>query len=156
FAGSSGELMCCTAATFASRATTSLTAESKAGAPARAERLWISTLSLAGNLNPASRILPIRPDSPGPALVGSACFVPTWLPTANASTTSASQPKVAVFQCAALQRPTRAATLEFCLARDMVLLLWVDNTSDATTASLRGRRSKVGTELVPADDSASY
>ena len=40
----------------------------------------------------------MRPDSPGPALFGSACFVPTWLPTANASTTSASQPKVAVFQ----------------------------------------------------------
>ena len=40
----------------------------------------------------------MRPDSPGPALVGSAFFVPTWLPTANASNTSASQPKVAVFQ----------------------------------------------------------
>ena len=40
----------------------------------------------------------MRPDSPGPALVGSACFVPTWLPTANASSTSASQPNVAVFQ----------------------------------------------------------
>src|SRR5436190_5893915 len=32
----------------------------------------------------------------------------------------------------------------------------VDNTSDATSTSFRGRRSKVGTELVPADDSASY
>src|SRR3954447_14735300 len=61
----------------------------------------------------------MRPDSPGPALVGSACLVPTWLPTANASSTSASQPKVAVFQCAALQRPTRAATLgRRCAGRD--------------------------------------
>ena len=40
----------------------------------------------------------MRPDSPGPAFVGSACFVPTWLPIAKASSTSASQPKVAVFQ----------------------------------------------------------
>ena len=40
----------------------------------------------------------MRPDSPGPALVGSACFVPTWLPTAKATSTSPSQPKVAVFQ----------------------------------------------------------
>src|SRR5205809_572993 len=32
----------------------------------------------------------------------------------------------------------------------------VDNTSDATSASPRGRRSQVGSELVPADDSASY
>ena len=40
----------------------------------------------------------MRPDSPGPAVFGSTCFVPTWLPTANAITTSASQPNVAVFQ----------------------------------------------------------
>src|SRR5439155_1040023 len=32
----------------------------------------------------------------------------------------------------------------------------VDNTADATSASPRGRRSQVGSELVPADDSASY
>jgi hypothetical protein len=32
----------------------------------------------------------------------------------------------------------------------------VDNTTDATSAPCSGRRSKVGTELVPADDSASY
>ena len=90
--------MLLTAATCARRLTTSPTAESKAGSPAPDERLWISTLSLAGNLHPAARILSMRPDSPGPAFVGPAFFVPTWPPTANASSTSASQPKVAVFQ----------------------------------------------------------
>ena len=40
----------------------------------------------------------MRPDSPGPAVFGSTFFVPTWPPTAKATTTSASQPKVAVFQ----------------------------------------------------------
>src|SRR5207253_6684428 len=69
----------------------------------------------------------MRPDSPGPALVGSACFVPTWLPRANASSTSASQPNVAVFQWAALQPPMRAATLRrlLCLVRNMTVLLSV-------------------------------
>jgi hypothetical protein len=32
----------------------------------------------------------------------------------------------------------------------------VDNTSDATSAPCSSRRSKVGSRLVPADDSASY
>src|SRR3954468_151972 len=36
-------------------------------------------------------------------------FVPTMLPIANAATTNASQPNVAVFQWDALQRPIRAA-----------------------------------------------
>ena len=44
-------------------------------------------------------------------LFGSTFFVPTALPTANAATTSASQPKTAVFQWPALQRPMRAARL---------------------------------------------
>src|SRR5438105_15201095 len=50
----------------------------------------------------------------------------------------------------------RAARLECCLARDMLVPPSFDNTSDATSASPRGRRSQVGSELVPADDSASY
>ena len=53
----------------------------------------------------------MRPDSPGPAVFGSMVFVPTAPPIANAPTTIASQPKVAVFQWAALQRPMRAARL---------------------------------------------
>ena len=41
----------------------------------------------------------MRPDSPGPSLeVGSMVFVPTMPPSANATTTKASQPNVAVFQ----------------------------------------------------------
>ena len=49
------------------------------------ERLWIRTLSPAGCLKPASRILSMRPDSPGPGVFGSTCFVPTMLPRANAT-----------------------------------------------------------------------
>jgi len=40
----------------------------------------------------------MRPDSPGPEVFGSMVFVPIWPPTANATTSSASQPNVAVFQ----------------------------------------------------------
>src|SRR5436853_6529279 len=49
----------------------------------------------------------------------------------------------------------RAARLEFCLVGDMLVPPSFDN-SDAMSASSRGRRSQVGSELVPADDSASY
>jgi hypothetical protein len=38
-------------------------------------------------------------------------FVPTMLPMRRAATTNASQPKTAVFQWLALQRPMRAAML---------------------------------------------
>ena len=94
------------------RATTSATAALKAGSPARCVRLWIRMFSPAGCLNPASRMRSIRPDSPGPSLeVGSMVFVPTMPPSAKATTTKASQPNVAVFQWAALQRPMRAARL---------------------------------------------
>ncbi len=105
--------------------TTSWIARVKAGVPARSERLWIRTLSAAGCLKPASRILSIRPDCPGPEAFGSTCLVPSWPPTKNAASTRASQPKVAVFQWAALQRPMRAATLRGCVVRDMTGLLWV-------------------------------
>ena len=40
----------------------------------------------------------MRPDSPGPAVFGSMFVVPTMPPSATATTTKASQPKVAVFQ----------------------------------------------------------
>ena len=56
----------------------------------------------------------MRPDSPGPAMFGSIVLVPTMPPSAKATTTKASQPKVAFFQWAALQRPIRAARLEWC------------------------------------------
>ncbi len=51
----------------------------------------------------------MRPDSPGPAAFGSIVFVPAMPPSAKATRTNASQPKVAVFQWSALQRPIRAA-----------------------------------------------
>ena len=98
----------------------------KAGSVARSERLWMRTLSPAGCLKPASRILSMRPDSPGPGVFGSMLFVPTMPPSAKATTTKASQPKVAVFQWLALQRPMRAARLGDCVrcfARIMVLVL---------------------------------
>ena len=40
----------------------------------------------------------MRPDSPGPAVFGSMVFVPKTPPIPKATTTSASQPNVAVFQ----------------------------------------------------------
>src|SRR5262249_949529 len=76
------------------------------------ERLWIRTFSAAGLLKPASRILSTRPDSPGPVVEASISFEPAMPPSAKATTTKASQPKVAVFQWPALQRPMRAARLD--------------------------------------------
>ena len=129
-----------TTATFDRRATTSLTAAANAGVPACSERFWIRTLSPAGCLKPASRILSIRPDSPGPLAFGSICFVPTWPPMPKATTTSASQPKVAVFQWEALQRPMRAARLRFwCVLRGMTILL-----SAARRRTRRGGRRRRG------------
>ena len=79
------------------RATTSSIAASNAAVPAQAS-LWMRTLSPAGCLKPASRILSMRPDSPGPDVLWSMFCRPTTLPIATATTTKASQPKVAVFQ----------------------------------------------------------
>jgi hypothetical protein len=50
-----------------------------------------------------------RPESPASASAGSRDFVPITLPSATATNTNASHPKIAVFRCAALQRPMRAA-----------------------------------------------
>ena len=83
-----------------------------------ASSLWIRTLSPAGCLKPASRILSARPDSPGPAVLGSMVLVPTAPPIAKAAMTRPSQPKVAVFQWLALQRPIRAARLRLVCVRD--------------------------------------
>ena len=52
------------------RATTSSITAANAGSVTRSESLWMRTLSPAGCLKPASRILSIRPDSPGPARSG--------------------------------------------------------------------------------------
>ena len=50
-------------------------------------------------------------------------FVPTALPITKDATTNASQPKTAVFQWLALQRPMRAAKLFECFRGDTVWLL---------------------------------
>ena len=90
------------------------------GSLARSVELCIRTFSPAGCGNPASRILSMRPDSPGPGASASIVFMPTMPPIPNATTTNASQPNVAVFQWVALQRPMRAAMLRFeCVVRDM-------------------------------------
>ena len=64
----------------------------------------------------------MRPDSPGPGAFVSIVFVPTMPPSAKATMTKMSQPNVAVFQCIALQRPMRAATLREVPGS---LLLWL-------------------------------
>src|SRR5262245_46277050 len=45
--------------------------------------------------------------------------IPTALPIANDATTNASQPKIAIFRCLALQRPMRAAMLVLCFRGDI-------------------------------------
>ncbi len=94
----------------ARRATTSSTAAANAASSTVSVSLCTRTLSSAGRSKPSSRIVAIRPDSPG-APSSSSCFVPIAPPIATAATTNAIHPTVAVFQCAALQRPVRAARL---------------------------------------------
>ena len=121
------------------------------GSPARAVELWIRMLSAAGCLKPASRILSIRPDSPGPAVLGSTFLTPTAPPIPKATMTSASHPNVAVFQWSALQRPMRAARLECgCFARNMPVPPWLDDTSRASGRA--AGRGVVGARV----DSGSY
>src|SRR5262245_55504063 len=110
----------------------------------------MSTLSAAGRLKPASRILSMRPDSPGPASFGSADFVPTAPPSPKATITNASQPNVAVFQWSALQRPIRAARLLGGLLSDMSFLL---GGRELMCLTVRARRSDY---LVARPDSRSY
>src|SRR3954454_14259383 len=71
--------------------------------------LWIRIFSSIGVLNSLSAMRATLPDSPGPLVVESSALVPRTPPIANAATTNASQPNVAVFQWLADQRPMRAA-----------------------------------------------
>ena len=109
------------------RAAASFTTASNAGVPARTVALWMNTLSAARGLKPASRILSIRPDSPGPDVFGLGLFVPTMPPMPKATTTRASQPNVAVFQWFALQRPIRAARLRFFVSVVRVMPVLLSN-----------------------------
>ena len=110
FSVRSGERICWTTGLPASVRSVSSTAARKAGSSIVDRSLSMRTLSLAGCLNPASRSLFTRPDSPGPEVFWSIVWSPADWPIRKAIATKASQPKVAVFQCAALQRPMRAAT----------------------------------------------
>ena len=132
-----------TSSSFEILATTSATPALKAGSVADSERLWTRTLSSAGFLKPASRILSIRPDSPGPGLFGSIDFVPARPPSPKATITNASQPKVAVFQWSALQRPIRAARL-LDLVGAMSFLLRIENSGTDARRAAAERTSSEG------------
>src|SRR3954447_3573289 len=88
-----------------------------AGSAAVRLALWIRIFSSIGVLNSLSAMRATLPDSPGPLVVESSALVPRTPPIANAATTNASQPNVAVFQWLADQRPMRAAMC-LDLARD--------------------------------------
>ena len=109
--GSSGDRMFVTTSSAETLATTSSTAAAKAGSLMVSESLWTRTLSPAGWSNSSWRSLSTRPDSPTPDVACSILVVPLRMPAANATTTNASQPKMAVFRCCALQRPIRPARL---------------------------------------------
>src|SRR5687768_17814247 len=64
-------------------------------------------------------ILVARAASPTARSLASRYLVPTALPMKTDAITKASQPKTAVFQWPALQRPMRAAKLLLCFNGDM-------------------------------------
>ena len=100
---------------------TSATAARNAASVATSFELWISTISVSGSAcgKACCRILSALWDWPTFASFVSICFVPTTMPSANETITNASQPKTAVFQCPALQRPIRPATfMAFCIWTD--------------------------------------
>ena len=105
----SGARRLITCSSPSSRAAVSSIAAANSGSLAVSVSLWMRTVSPAGCLKPASRIWSARLDSPAPPALPSAAFVPTTVPSMTASTTKASQPKTAVFQWPALQRPMRPA-----------------------------------------------
>jgi len=89
---------------------TSATVDLNAGEDAFSVRDFTSTLSLAGVLKPArSRIASARAVSPVPCSESLRETFPASAPAKTATTTNTIQATVAVFQCAALHRPARAA-----------------------------------------------
>src|SRR4051794_28439005 len=112
-AGSSGERRSLIAPKDATAETASSTVARKAGSFTVTLSLWTTTISVCGSAwKPASRRMwSARWDWPTLASFVSIDFVPTACPTTSAAITKASQPKTAVFQWLALQRPIRAAML---------------------------------------------
>ncbi len=97
--------------------TTFATADENDGCSNVAHADWISTLSRAGiSKLPSSRICSARRDSPFAIAQGSISRPPTAPDTNTMSTPNAIQPKAAVFQWAALQRPARPARFVVAIA----------------------------------------
>ena len=124
-------------------ATTSFTAERNAGESIVAVSLWTSTISVCGSAwKPAClRIWSARWAWPTFAFASSICLVPTTLPRDDSGDHDASQPKTAVFQWLALQRPIRAAMLFDFFKGDMASarFLRIDGALEAVTGT-RSRR----------------
>src|SRR6476469_6043935 len=79
------------------------------------------TASPAGCLKSSYRILSIRPDSPGPEVSNTICFIGETMLTANRAIESASQPKIAFLRLWALQRAMRAAMFDLWLGGPCLL-----------------------------------
>jgi hypothetical protein len=109
--------------------TVSATAERKRGSVAVNARLWMMTVSPAGVVIPACRIIwSARPDWPMPLSWSVVCRLPAMPPSTVARTTNSSQPKTAVLRCLALQPPMVPAMPGrgggFLLARDVTASPW--------------------------------
>ena len=127
FAGRSGDLTFLIAGLPLTAPMTSRTVARNSGSPTVREELWISTSSVCRSAwgKPCFRIWSALCDWP---VFVSSClmfFVPTCCPIIRATTTNASQPKTAVFQWPALQRPIRAAMLLERLRGDIVIRSFV-------------------------------
>ena len=110
FGSASGERMSETPSVAARRATTSSTTALNSGLDARSDSFSTNTdSSTVSPKPPSSTICSARPASPASASAGSRDLVPITLPSATATNTKASHPKIAVLRWAALQRPMRAA-----------------------------------------------
>ena len=114
YAGSSGERTSLIVWNGLIACRTSLTAARNAGSPIVCVLLCTSTISPIASVcgKPASRRM-WSPRWASPTFVScwSMFFVPMFVPRTTAAMTNASQPKTAVFQWLALQRPMRAARL---------------------------------------------
>ena len=110
FGSSSGERTRETPLAALSSATTSSTTALNSGLEAGSDSCSMNTdSSTVSSKPPLSTICSARRESPASASAGSRVLVPTTLPSATATTTNASHPKIAVLRWAALQRPMRAA-----------------------------------------------
>jgi len=111
----------------------------KAGSPAACAALRTSTASLACRWKPASvSARSARAGSPLEFSTSVSLAVPASWPRITAAATKASQPKVAVFQCPALQRAARSAMF------GRIQGLLSGRISSAKEASIRGARRQRG------------